>query len=96
MSKDFKFVTISHPEDIRRCQHVRKDIRRHVMREIGEQRRGALPSAASIRLPSTALSQQLYKTNLLGSHRPLSPLGSFPIPGSLHNLELVRFGNAPV
>ncbi|KAK1570117.1 uncharacterized protein LY79DRAFT_570432 [Colletotrichum navitas] len=38
-SSELKFVTISHPDDIRRRKDVRTDIRRHVMKKIGQQRR---------------------------------------------------------
>ncbi|KAK1965426.1 hypothetical protein LY78DRAFT_96051 [Colletotrichum sublineola] len=104
-SPELKFVTISHPDDIRRRKDVRTDIRRHVMKKIGQQRRrpktqaGGRVSSASSR-PSTSQegqhnippSSNMGTSLALGTPCMMLPiLWDFPIEANDRAVELIRF-----
>ncbi|KAK5994630.1 hypothetical protein PT974_05112 [Cladobotryum mycophilum] len=97
-SGDLKFVILSHPEDIRRQKDVQTEIRRHVMRDIGKQRRRPRPGGVShLRMLQPPASNQGSSSMVQGVNvsnsidRSLAPLGSFPIAGDARLVELVRF-----
>ncbi|CAM1503492.1 Fc.00g010830.m01.CDS01 [Cosmosporella sp. VM-42] len=101
---DLKFVNMSHPEDIRRQKAVRTEIRRHVMKGIGQQRRR--PRATKATPPVMQGSSETVNKSQYSSPRALSSnravparslpaLGSFPVQADMRVLELVHFGNSP-
>ncbi|KAK2018633.1 hypothetical protein LZ32DRAFT_643727 [Colletotrichum eremochloae] len=106
-SPELKFVTISHPDDIRRRKDVRTDIRRHVMKKIGQQRRrpktqaGGRVSSASSR-PSMNQggqhnippSSNMGTSLALGTPCMMLPiLWDFPVEANDRAVELIRFLN---
>lgn len=46
-AQDLKFINISHPNDLNRQHEIRTEIRRHVMKDIGQRRRRPRPKEAS-------------------------------------------------
>ncbi|KAK9426966.1 hypothetical protein V1505DRAFT_381774 [Lipomyces doorenjongii] len=97
---DLKFVNMSHPEDIRRQKEVRTEIRRHVMKGIGQQRRRPRPTKTSPRARRTSSREvdddelsQLHDTDINNTSpgRTLATLGSFPIEADMRVLELIHF-----
>lgn len=89
----FKFVTLSHPDDIRSRKDVQTDIRRHVMKDIGKRRRRPKSSSSPIEDWSVTVADKYASPG-----RSLPPLGSFPVPTDIRTFELVRFGKprAPI
>ena len=98
--RDLKFVNMSHPDDIRRQKAVRTEIRRHVMKGIGEQRRRPRFKKSSPQSRRTSSREvdgnelsQLHDSNMyiVSPGRTLATLGSFPIEGDRRVLELIHF-----
>ncbi|KPM35708.1 hypothetical protein AK830_g10862 [Neonectria ditissima] len=93
---------MSHPDDIRRRKDVRTEIRRHVMKDIGQQRRRPRPpKRTALVLPHTSSQQPNYSSQLRSTNpsnntpsRSLAPLGSFPIEADSRVLELLNFAAA--
>ncbi|KAL7931573.1 hypothetical protein V8C35DRAFT_309827 [Trichoderma chlorosporum] len=97
---DLMFVNVSHPDDIRRQKGVQKDIRRHVMKNIGFERRrpkskGKKKPPGRSTTPSTSEEKQsLSEIDVEPAASPgrsLEVFGGFPIPGNKRVIELVRF-----
>lgn len=105
-STDLKFVTISHPDDIRRSKGVRTDIRRHVMKKIGQERRrpkkqagGRAPSethpSSAVQADDQNVDPSCSKTDaatVLGKPCVKMPiLWDFPVEPDNRTVELIRF-----
>ncbi|KAK0383178.1 hypothetical protein NLU13_9091 [Sarocladium strictum] len=105
---DLKFVTFSHPDDLRRRRDVRTDIRRHVMKKIGEQRRRPKTRAQGEPSSSAPMGTSMIRegqqgmptrtsTNVSGAVDPpsmmLPMLWDFPVEASGRVVELIRFLN---
>ncbi|KAJ5584403.1 uncharacterized protein N7459_004203 [Penicillium hispanicum] len=94
-SQDLKFVNLSHPDDVRRQKEVRTEIRRHVMKDIGQRRRR--PRRKEI--PSSFTELRGYETSQLRDtnsnsgppSRGLAMLGNFPVKADMRVLELMHF-----
>lgn len=100
VAEDLKFVNISHPEDIRQQKEVRTEIRRHVMKGIGQQRRRPRPKkfsqagrTLSLEVGGREISQvRGADINSVPPSRSLGTLGSFPVEANKRDLELIHFG----
>ncbi|KAK2046153.1 hypothetical protein LZ31DRAFT_552463 [Colletotrichum somersetense] len=104
-SSELKFVTISHPDDIRRRKDVRTEIRRHVMKKIGQQRRrpktqaeGSASSASSRDSMSRGGRHDLPSSSNTGTNTALNTprmmlpiLWDFPTEANDRAVELIRF-----
>lgn len=98
---DLKFVNLSHPDDVRRKKAVRTEIRRHVMKDIGERRRRPRRKETFPQVtPTTSRSEtdnyeisQLCGANIctVSPNRGLATLGSFPVNADMRVLELMHF-----
>ncbi|OKO98439.1 hypothetical protein PENSUB_9115 [Penicillium subrubescens] len=53
-AQDLKFINLSHPDDLNRQHEVRTEIRRHVMKDIGQRRRRPRPEETSWRATRTS------------------------------------------
>lgn len=98
------FVTISHPDEIRKRKGVRTDIRRHVMKDIGQERRrpkkkaGGRASSDSSRaateqacrhgLPSGHTTDATVKLGMPSVKLPV--LWEFPVEPNDRVVELIR------
>lgn len=101
VAEDLKFVNISHPGDIRRQREVRTEIRRHVMKGIGQQRRRPRPKETSQQANRTLFLKagdrkisQLHGADIssISPSRSLGTFGSFPVEADKRVLELMHFG----
>ncbi|KAI2694775.1 hypothetical protein CBS147372_9614 [Penicillium roqueforti] len=102
---DLKFVNLSHPDDVRRQKEIRTEIRRHVMKDIGQRRRRPRRKEKETSPPATRVSSTESKDSevpqLCGTTksrvspgRSLTVLGNFPIEADMRVLELMHFLNA--
>lgn len=99
-TQDLKFVNLSHPDDVRRKKDVRTEIRRHVMKDIGQRRRRprlkTSPQAtqtSSVELDNLEISQLCgAKISSVSPSRGLATLGNFPVKADMRVLELMHFG----
>jgi hypothetical protein len=95
---DLKFVNLSHPDDVRRKKAVRTEIRRHVMKDIGERRRR--PRCKDTFPQNTSTSSELNNrgvsllygttTSTVSPSRGLASLGDFPVNADMRVLELMH------
>lgn len=101
VSEDLKFVNISHPGDIRQRKEIRTEIRRHVMKGIGQQRRRPRPKEASLQASRTLFLEagdrkisQLHGADIssISPSRSLGTFNSFPVEANKRVLELMHFG----
>ncbi|KAH7002516.1 hypothetical protein EDB80DRAFT_647492 [Ilyonectria destructans] len=98
----FKFVNLSHPESLYTDEGIRTEIRRHVMKDIGQQRRRRRPKAKSSKATRASVqppceeppSTQSENSNVMLPSRSLVPLGSLPIEANARVRELLHFSNA--
>lgn len=102
-TQDLKFVNLSHPDDIHRQKEVRTEIRRHVMKDIGQRRRRprlkeTYPQAtrtSSLELGNYEVSHlRGANTNSFSPSRSLAMLGNFPVKADMRVLELMHFGKS--
>ncbi|OQD84320.1 hypothetical protein PENANT_c013G08313 [Penicillium antarcticum] len=99
-ASDLKFVYLSHPDDVRRKKEVQTEIRRHVMKDIGQRRRRprhkeTFPQptqASSVELDNYEIFQHCdANTNTFSPSRGLATLGNFPVKADMRVLELMHF-----
>lgn len=102
-AQDLKFVNLSHPDDIHRQKEVRTEIRRHVMKDIGQRRRRPRLKETYLQATRTSsLELGNYKVshlpganaNNLSPGRSLAMLGNFPVEADMRVLELMHFGKS--
>ncbi|KAJ5548440.1 hypothetical protein N7513_005674 [Penicillium frequentans] len=100
VSEDLKFVNISHPGDIRHRKDIRTEIRRHVMKGIGQQRRRPRPKGTSLQASRTLFLEagdrrisQLHGADIsiVSPSRSLGTFNSFPVEANKRVLELMHF-----
>lgn len=95
----FKFVNLSHPESLYTDEAIRTEIRRHVMKDIGQQRRRRRPKGKSSKATHASVqppaeeprSTQSENSNVILPSRSLVPLGSLPIEANARVQELLHF-----
>lgn len=87
---NFKFVNLSHPEGIREDNNIRTEIRRHVMKNIGQQRRRPRPKA-KLSSRSSALRPQTAQANVATISRHLVPISGLPVDVDSQVRELLHF-----
>jgi hypothetical protein len=104
VSSELMFVTISHPDDIRKRKGVRTDIRRHVMKDIGQERRrpkkqaGRKASSNSSRASTTQTDRHAVTSNSITDATAKLPtpsvklpvLWDFPVEPNNRVVELIR------
>ncbi|KAJ5758026.1 uncharacterized protein N7511_006720 [Penicillium nucicola] len=100
ITQDLKFVNLSHPDDVRQKKEVRTEIRRHVMKDIGQRRRRPR-CKETLTQPTQASSVELnrYKPSqhcdvnirIDPPSRGLATLGDFPVNADMRVLELMHF-----
>lgn len=101
-TQDLKFVNLSHPDDVRRQKEVRTEIRRHVMKDIGQRRRRPRLKETAPQVNRTTFELGNYeisrlraaKINSISPRRSLAMLGNFPIEADMRVLELMHFGKS--
>lgn len=100
-TQDLRFINLSHPDDLHRQKEVRTEIRRHVMKDIGQRRRRPRPKEASSRATQTPSSESSdYETSQLRGadinsalpSQSLAILAHFPVEADMRALELMHFG----
>ena len=99
-AQDLKFINLSHPDDLNQQHEVRTEIRRHVMKDIGQRRRRPRPKETSWRAAQTSSSEsrdfeisQSHGTNtstILPRYN-LTTVAQFPIEADTRTLELMHF-----
>lgn len=103
-AKDLKFINLAHPDDLNRQHEVRTEIRRHVMKDIGQRRRRPRPKETSWQATRTSSSEpsefeisQPHGTNLssISPSYNLSMVAQFPIEADTRALELMHFCKRP-
>jgi hypothetical protein len=98
--QDLKFINLSHPDDLNRQHEIRTEIRRHVMKDIGQRRRRPRPEETSWRATRTSSSEssdfeisQPHGTNIssVSPSYNLTMVAHFPIEADTRALELMHF-----
>ncbi|KAJ5364716.1 uncharacterized protein N7496_010429 [Penicillium cataractarum] len=99
-AQDLKFINLSHPDDLNQQHEVRTEIRRHVMKDIGQRRRRPRPKETSWRATQTSSSEsrdfeisQPHGTNTstISPRYNLTTVAQFPIEADTRTLELMHF-----
>jgi hypothetical protein len=99
-AQNLKFINLSHPDDLNRQHEVRTEIRRHVMKDIGQRRRRPRPKETSWRATRTSCSEssdfeisQPHGTNIssVSPSYNLTMIAHFPIEADTRTLELMHF-----
>ncbi|KAJ5814881.1 hypothetical protein N7474_006658 [Penicillium riverlandense] len=99
-TRDLKFVNLSHPDDVRQQKEVRTEIRRHVMKDIGQRRRRPRRKEITPQATPTSSSElgSYEDSQLRGAivksfspNRSLAMLGNFPVKADMRVLELMHF-----
>lgn len=95
-AQDLKFINLSHPDDLNRQHEVRTEIRRHVMKDIGQRRRRPRPKETSCRTSSESSDLEIFQprdanmSSILPSYN-LTMIAQFPIEADTRTLELMHF-----
>ncbi|KAI2717498.1 hypothetical protein CBS147332_4378 [Penicillium roqueforti] len=98
-TQDLRFINLSHPDDLHRQKEVRTEIRRHVMKDIGQRRRRPQPNATSSQATRTFSSESNgYKIsqlrgaiiNSVSPSQNLAMLAHFPVEADMRALELMH------
>lgn len=92
-AQDLKFINISHPDDLNRQHEVRTEIRRHVMKDIGQRRRRPRPKETSCRTSSSESSD--FDMSSISPSYNLTMVAQFPIEADTRTLELMHFCTRP-
>lgn len=98
----FKFVNLSNPESLYTDEGIRTEIRRHVMKDIGQQRRRRRPKAKSSKATHSSDQHPVEGTPSTRSEngkvslpsQSLVPLVSLPVEANARVRELLHFNNA--
>lgn len=98
-AQDLKFINLSHPNDLNRQHEVRTEIRRHVMKDIGQRRRRPRPKEASWRATRTSSDSSDFETSQtheantssISPSYNLTMIAQFPIEADTRTLELMHF-----
>lgn len=103
-NQDLKFINLSHPDDLHRKKEVRTEIRRHVMKDIGQQRRRPRLKEISSQAFQTFFlessdheTSQLPVTNInsVSLSQNLATLAHFPVEADMRALELMHSRKSP-
>lgn len=95
----FKFVNLSNPESLYTDEGIRTEIRRHVMKDIGQQRRRRRPKAKSSKATHSSDQHPVEGTPSTRSEngkvslpsQSLVPLVSLPVEANARVRELLHF-----
>jgi len=102
-TQDLRFINLSHPDDLQRQKEVRTEIRRHVMKDIGQRRRRPRPKETSSLATRTSSSGSIdYEVsqhrganiNRVLPSQSLALLAHFPVEADTRALELMHFGKS--
>lgn len=101
-TQDLKFINLSHPDDLNRQQAVRKEIRRHVMKDIGQRRRRPRPKKMSPASQTPLESNDVTISQLcvpdigrFSSSQCLDMLAHFHVEADTRSFELMHFRKSP-
>lgn len=98
-TQDLKFINLSHPDDLNKQHEVRTEIRRHVMKDIGQRRRRPRPKETSWRATRTSSESRDFEisqphgtnTSTISPRYDLPMVAQFPIEADTRTLELMHF-----
>jgi hypothetical protein len=98
-AQDLKFINLSHPDDLNRQREVRTEIRRHVMKDIGQRRRRPRPKETSWRVTRTSSESSDFEisqphgtnTSIISPSYNQIMVAQFPIEADTRTLELMHF-----
>lgn len=98
-AQDLKFINLSHPDDLNRQHEVRTEIRRHVMKDIGQRRRRPRPNETPWRATRTSSESRDFEisqlhganTSIISPSYNLAMVAQFPIEADTRTLELMHF-----
>lgn len=102
-AQDLKFINQYHPDDLKQQHEVRTEIRRHVMKDIGQRRRRPRPKETAWRATRTSSESSDFaisqphgaKISSISPSYNLAMIAQFPIEADTRTLELVHFRMRP-